>query len=84
MKVRKAKTAIIAPTQAPEVQRVAAHFAAALSATAHRPLSLAVVPVDDFQVPALSLALIAVSCDQEAGASCSGGPMRRELPSPGC
>ena len=47
----KAKTAIIAPTQAPEVRRVAAHFAAALPATAHRPLSLAVVPVDDFQVP---------------------------------
>jgi len=85
VRVRKAKNATIAPDQASEVRRVAAHLAATVPTAAHGPMSLAVVPVDDVQVPALCLAFMAVSCVREAKARvivadlCDGAPLAHLL-----
>jgi capsular polysaccharide biosynthesis protein len=68
VKVRRKGDAAISPTQAPEVRRVVAHLASALPAASHGLMSLAVVPVDDFHVPAICMAYLALSCVQEAGA----------------
>jgi capsular polysaccharide biosynthesis protein len=81
VKVRKAKDATIAPSQAPEVRRVAAYLAGALPGKSRGLMSLAVVPVDDVQVPAVCLAFMASLCVQELGARvivadlCDGAPV---------
>lgn len=85
VKVRRTGHASISPTQAPEVRRVVAHLATALPAASHGLMSLAVVPVDDVQVPAICVAYLALSCVQEASARvivadlCDGAPVARLL-----
>jgi len=48
-----------------DVQRIAAHLGNAVARGAGGPATLAVVPVDDAQIPAVSLISLAVSCAQQ-------------------
>jgi hypothetical protein len=67
-----------------EVQRIAGHLRRAVPGSSRGPASLAVVPVDDPQVPALSLVSLALSCAGEGkkvivADLCSGAPAARLL-----
>ena len=67
-----------------DVQRIAAHLRHAVPGSSRGAASLAVVPVDDLQVPALSLVSLAVSCAREGkqvvvADLCSGAPAARLL-----
>jgi capsular polysaccharide biosynthesis protein len=55
----------LANAQSPEVKRIAAYLGSALPSSSRRPASLAVVLVDDVNVPALSLVSLALSCAQQ-------------------
>jgi capsular polysaccharide biosynthesis protein len=67
-----------------EVQRIAAHLRHVVPGSSRGPASLAVVPADDLQVPALSLVSLALSCAREGqqvvvADLCSGAPAARLL-----
>jgi capsular polysaccharide biosynthesis protein len=67
-----------------DIQRIAAHLRHAVPGTSRSPASLAVVPVDDPQVPALSLVALAVSCANEGkqvvvADLCNGAPAAKML-----
>ncbi len=67
-----------------DVQRIAAHLGNAVAHNTSGPASLAVVPVDDPQIPAVSLVSLAVSCAQQGlkavvADMCTGAPAARLL-----
>jgi capsular polysaccharide biosynthesis protein len=67
-----------------EVQRIADHLRRAVPGSSRGPAALAVVPVDDPQIPALSLVSLALSCAGEGqkvvvADLCSGAPAARLL-----
>jgi capsular polysaccharide biosynthesis protein len=67
-----------------DIQRIAAHLRHAVRTSSRDPASLAVVPVDDQQVPALSLVALAVSCAREGkqvvvADLCHGAPAAKLL-----
>ena len=67
-----------------DIQRIAVHLRHAVPGSSRNPASLAVVPMDDPQVPALSLVALAVSCASEGkqvviADLCSGAPAARLL-----
>jgi hypothetical protein len=71
------------------VRRVVAHLATTVPAASDGLTSLAVVPVDDVEVPAICMAYLAFSRVREAGARvivadlCDGAPVARLLNAPG-
>lgn len=67
-----------------EVQRIADHLRRAVPGSSRGPAALAVVPVDDLQVPASSLVSLALSCAREGqqvvvADLCGGAPAARLL-----
>jgi capsular polysaccharide biosynthesis protein len=67
-----------------DVQRISAHLGNAVAHNTTGPASLAVVPVDDPQIPAVSLVSLAVSCAQQGlkavvADMCVGAPAARLL-----
>jgi capsular polysaccharide biosynthesis protein len=71
-------------TREAEIQRVAAHLRHVVPGSSRGPVSLAVVPVDDRQVPASSLVALALSCAREGkqvvvADLCGGAPAAKLL-----
>jgi capsular polysaccharide biosynthesis protein len=71
-------------TRKAEIQRVAAHLRHTVPGSSRGPASLAVVPVDDVQIPASSVVSLAVSCAREGkqvvvADLCSGAPTAKLL-----
>jgi capsular polysaccharide biosynthesis protein len=67
-----------------DVRRIAAHLGRAVPEKSQGVAALAVVPIDDLQVPALSLASLALSCAGQGqqvvvADLCSGAPVARLL-----
>jgi capsular polysaccharide biosynthesis protein len=67
-----------------DVRRIAAHLNRAVPGNSGRGTALAVVPVDDLRVPALSLVSLAVSCAEQGqrvvvADLCSGAPAAKLL-----
>jgi hypothetical protein len=74
----------LAAAQSPEVRRIVAHLGSAVPPSSGGPASLAVVPVDDVQAPAVCLMSLAVSCAQQGmqvvvADLCRGAPAARLL-----
>jgi capsular polysaccharide biosynthesis protein len=74
----------LAAARSPQVRQIVAHLGSAVPASSGGPASLAVVPVDDAQVPAVCLVSLAVSCAQQGmqvvvADLCSGAPAARLL-----
>jgi capsular polysaccharide biosynthesis protein len=74
----------LAAARSPEVRRIVAHLGSAVPHSSGGPASLAVVPVDDVQVPAVCLVSLAVACAQQGmqvvvADLCRGAPAARLL-----
>ena len=74
----------LAAAQRVDVRRIVTYLGRAVPGGSWRPPSLAVVPVDDLQVPALSLVSLAVSCAEQGkqvvvADLCDGAPGARLL-----
>ncbi|MGH3300300.1 MAG: hypothetical protein ACRDOK_01245 [Streptosporangiaceae bacterium] len=68
----------------PQVRQIVSYLSSAVSARSSPPASLAVVPVDDLQLPALCLASLALSCAKRdmrvvVADLCTGAPTARLL-----
>jgi hypothetical protein len=78
----------LAAAQDRDIQRIAAYLGNAVAPDPAGPVSLVVVPVDDAQVPALSLVSLAVSCAHQGLRTvvadlCPGAPAARLLKASG-
>jgi capsular polysaccharide biosynthesis protein len=74
----------LAAARIPDVQRIVTHLGRVVPGGSSNVRSLAVIPVDDLQVPALSLASLAVSCAEQGrhvvvADLCRGAPAARLL-----
>ena len=72
----------LAAARSTNVRRIVAHLGSAIPPRSGGPASLAVIPVDDVQVPAVCLVSLAISCAQQGlqvvvADLCSGSPAAR-------
>jgi capsular polysaccharide biosynthesis protein len=82
--VRAKRWLLVRGTREAEIQRIAAHLRRAVPGSSRGLASLAVVPVDDIQIPASSVVSLAVSCAREGkqvvvADLCGGAPAAKLL-----